>query len=217
MSTSPIASCTAHFGVVLKCNVIVQLRMTADECAKLLTLDWVSEQLTIDAQTTRWDSNERANLPNPAEMADLDLIHQNFKEAEVWLKECTMGETSLVPYEDLMRCHIECAVRYKDSADKLIRENNVRPIPHGVNVAGDGQWICYGMHKYFDYVEDGKNEKYILQMMKKRGYEGDHETLAEAWITMMFRAFCWQRLHYMVDGHKVGSEYWNSRQPVYIT
>lgn len=43
------------------------------------------------------------------------------------------------------------------------------------------------------------------------------EEVEDAWFTMMFRAFCWQRSHTMVSGvAPLPSEYWNSKMPVYI-
>jgi hypothetical protein len=43
------------------------------------------------------------------------------------------------------------------------------------------------------------------------------EEIEDAWLSMMFRAFCWQRSHIMIEGvPPLPSEYWNSKMPVYI-
>lgn len=43
------------------------------------------------------------------------------------------------------------------------------------------------------------------------------EEVEDAWLTMIFRAFCWLRSHVMIpDVPPVPSEYWNSKMPVYI-
>jgi hypothetical protein len=43
------------------------------------------------------------------------------------------------------------------------------------------------------------------------------EDVEDAWFSMMFRAFCWQRSHVMISGvPPLPSEYWNSKMPVYI-
>ena len=43
------------------------------------------------------------------------------------------------------------------------------------------------------------------------------EEVEDAWISMMLRAFCWQRCHHMMEGiEPLPSEYWDSKMPVYI-
>lgn len=43
------------------------------------------------------------------------------------------------------------------------------------------------------------------------------EEVEDAWFSMMFRAFCWQRSHAMIPGvPPLPSEFWNSKMPVYI-
>lgn len=43
------------------------------------------------------------------------------------------------------------------------------------------------------------------------------DAVEDAWFSMMFRAFCWQRSHVMITGTApLPSEYWNSKLPVYI-
>ncbi|KAH8597579.1 hypothetical protein B0O99DRAFT_79704 [Bisporella sp. PMI_857] len=43
------------------------------------------------------------------------------------------------------------------------------------------------------------------------------QEIEDAWLSMIFRAFCWQRSHVMLAGSPpLPSEYWNSKMPVYI-
>jgi hypothetical protein len=43
------------------------------------------------------------------------------------------------------------------------------------------------------------------------------EMIEDAWITMIFRAMCWQRAHYMEQGiPPIPSQHWGSKMPVYI-
>jgi hypothetical protein len=43
------------------------------------------------------------------------------------------------------------------------------------------------------------------------------EEIEDRWLAMMFRAFCWQRCHDLIEGvPPLPSEYWGSKMPVYI-
>jgi hypothetical protein len=153
------------------------------------------------------------------------------QEAEIWL---TNKLPSLIPetklsYVDLLRCQIECAVWYKDTTDKMIagkkkadivkmiKEKWKVDLPDEIDMNGDGKWIVSCIFTYVDYATQPKHSKYIYELMRQRGYAGTSSLLATAWFTIMFRAFCWQRIHYMVPGSRVGSQYWDSRLPIYIT
>ena len=45
----------------------------------------------------------------------------------------------------------------------------------------------------------------------------DFVEFAAIWVTIMFRAFAWDACHYMVEVRRVGSEYHESKMPIYIT
>jgi hypothetical protein len=70
------------------------------------------------------------------------------------------------------------------------------------------------MHLNFDYLPD------IIKDMNEQGFNDDgwggQGSVTEAWLTMMFRAFCWHRCHFLVPGNRVPSEYYGSQMPVYI-
>ena len=119
-------------------------------------------------------------------------------------KDATNGRPRL-RYLDLMNAHIKEAIYYVSRARESIDEGRARD-QYGLQV---GDWIIEGAHIYFDNV--GK----IAESLGKR--RPISRTLVEdAWMTMMLRAFLWQRSHLMIDGNRVPSQYWGSRQPVYI-
>jgi hypothetical protein len=73
------------------------------------------------------------------------------------------------------------------------------------------------MHSYFDnlpdlvdrILADNTTNDGISRLSKKE--------VEDAWLTMIFRAFCWQRSHIMIpDITPLSSEHWNSKMPVYI-
>ena len=68
---------------------------------------------------------------------------------------------------------------------------------------------------YFDYLPS------IAADMARKG--APEHLGEEAWIVMMFRAFCWWRCHYMnpresmiQDPLRIPSRYWDSKLPIYI-
>jgi hypothetical protein len=50
----------------------------------------------------------------------------------------------------------------------------------------------------------------------KRVTRIDETTIVDAWVTMMFRAFCWGACHFFVPGERVPRAYFGSQLPVYI-
>jgi hypothetical protein len=182
-------------------------------------LHWIIDSYDELRLTGYWDGNHSMSPTNGDDDSILGLISDKLVQAETWLSETFLDTRAdfAVVYKDLLRCHIECAVRYKDGADSMIKDGTKVHIPSGCNDYGDARWIIRGMHKYCDYILNGDNPAYIYQLMKGRGYTGEHSLLVAAWFTMMFRAFCWQRIHYMVSGARVGSQYWNSILRIYIT
>jgi hypothetical protein len=73
------------------------------------------------------------------------------------------------------------------------------------------------MHSYFDKLPN--LVKGIIDADTRSGERSSlrQEEVEDAWLTMIFRAFCWQRSHIMIpDNVPLPSEYWNSKMPVYI-
>ena len=69
---------------------------------------------------------------------------------------------------------------------------------------------------YFDYLPG------IAKDMRRRGFEGEDWVVYEAWFTMMLRAFCWSRCHFLHAEDAGGramviqAKYWDSRLPVFV-
>ena len=77
--------------------------------------------------------------------------------------------------------------------------------------------LARSMHNYFEGLRGmvlnviGKCRRWKPEL------ELSVEEVEDAWLSMMFRAFCWQRSHAMIpDVPPLPSEYWNSKLPVYI-
>ena len=77
--------------------------------------------------------------------------------------------------------------------------------------------LAWSMHTYFEELQS------LMQKMIKKcsiwrpELRLNVEEVEDAWFSMMFRAFCWQRSHTMMSGiPPIPSEYWNSKMPVYI-
>jgi hypothetical protein len=162
----------------------------------------------------QWNDERKASSTNNQDADFLKRVHDKCIKAQQYLQD--LNERGILRYEDLMRCHIERAVFYRKNAVDKITRGRARSTCGG-DPTDDGLRKSEGMHMYFDYVEDADNPDLIFQSMRKRGYDGSHELLAQAWFTMIFRGFCWQRCHYMVSGQRVPSEYWNSFLPIYLS
>lgn len=72
------------------------------------------------------------------------------------------------------------------------------------------------MHKYWDDFD------LIAADIARKGVK-DKELAHEAWIVMIFRAFCWWQCHWMTPGKDMiqeplrnPSRYWDSKLPLYI-
>ena len=110
-------------------------------------------------------------------------------------------------YSDLIYSHVTHAVGYYPEALQRI---NASPSKARDNYGlRDAAWIVEGGHIYFDNIPK------VIESMRDRGFDNPG-VVEEAWLTMMFRAFLWNRSHSMVDGPRVPSTHWGSELPVYI-
>lgn len=173
---------------------------------------WVLQQYeTLKSAHPEWENealaNQHANSPNKdllaASHASWDATTEYFLELE---------RTQGLRYYDLMVSHLVHAVHYWGDAWRHIREGTAR------NHYGLWDWKAEGMHVYWDYLPA------IVAEMRSRGFEGEDGLVHEAWMTMMFRAFCWSRCHFLSAGEgvvcrepvRLPSRYWDSKLPVYI-
>ena len=157
-----------------------------------------------------WENEVLANEQvNDRGLAFLDNVHDCWDDATAYFRD--IHKENPFMYYDLMAIHIKHAVGYWGDAWSNIREAKTR------NHHGLRDWIAEGAHVYWDYLPR------IVNDMREKGFNGDDSLVEEAWITMMFRAFCWWRCHSIGAGEdtaqdhsRLPSRYWNSKLPVYI-
>ncbi|KAI4091325.1 MAG: hypothetical protein LQ348_006005 [Seirophora lacunosa] len=113
-------------------------------------------------------------------------------------------------YADLVACHIKHAVNFWHEAHGRIREGKQRD-HHGLT-----DWLAEGMHLYWDYLP-----KIVEELASRLG--APQSMIRDAWITLIFRAFCWSRSHHICqreerfpESTRLPSRYWESKLPVYL-
>ncbi|KAL8700898.1 MAG: hypothetical protein Q9201_005193 [Fulgogasparrea decipioides] len=186
---------------------------------------WVLEMYdSLKVKYPYWENGFDANVPYlPDGHEFLDQVHDiwaqttdYFQELHaslvVWMQD-RFGHLPLpdmFDYEALMACHIKHAVNFWHEAHARIANNEVRD-HHGLT-----DWLAEGMHLYWDYLP-----KIVSEMAPKT--KASEATIREAWIMLMFRAFCWSRCHYVgppyaryPESSRLPSRYWNSKLPVYM-
>ncbi len=178
---------------------------------------WVLQRYEDLSQYTIWENEVEANRqPNGRDIHFLEKVHDCWDEATKYfikLQEQYSTDGLRFRYTDLMASHIIRAVRYwNDAFEHIRRENGKEPRNH----FGLRNWVAEGAHVYFDYLP------YIVAEMRQRGFDNE-QVVHDSWLTMMFRAFCWWRCHYMNPGQDMlhspsilPSRYWGSKLPVYI-
>ncbi|KAI4241593.1 MAG: hypothetical protein LQ352_007412 [Teloschistes flavicans] len=123
-------------------------------------------------------------------------------------------------YTKLVGCHIKHAVNYWHEAHQKIENKEIRE-HHGLT-----NWLAEGMHLYWDYLPDIVNEMSLTVKKELYSWNGEEmcdSLISQAWIMLMFRAFCWSRCHYMGPEHgrspessRIPSRYWKSKLPVWL-
>ena len=176
---------------------------------------WVRDQYkALRTQHLEWEDEALANAQiNERDLAFLEKVHTCWDHATAFLETLNRNAEagSHIPYTSLMAAHLTQAVGYWGDAWARIREGRTR------EHYGMRDWIAEGAHVYWDYLPA------IVRDMRTRGFEGEDERVHEAWIVMMFRAFCWWRCHCMNKGENMvkglvilPAKYWGSKLPVYI-
>ena len=149
-----------------------------------------------------WEDEHQANrTAHTRPLAFLDQVNECWDETSIYFKE--LHESRTIRYLDLVTCHIEHAVNWW--AESHRKQNSFAEREHYDLIA----WIAEGMHMYFDSLPA------MREYMQRKGVK-DGNLVTEAWVTLVFRAFCWHRLHYIVKGPIIPHIYWDSQLPVYI-
>lgn len=172
---------------------------------------WVLQQYeTLKAHYPEWENEGLANdQVNDRSQDFLNDSHACWDAATEYFVD--LQRTENLRYQDLMASHVTQAVNYWGDAWARIKEGKAR------NHYGLRPLVAEGMHMYWDYLPN------IVVAMRSKGFRGEEGLVHEAWFTMMFRAFCWWRCHFMNPGEnmvqapmRLPSRYWDSELPVYI-
>ncbi|KAL8691515.1 MAG: hypothetical protein Q9218_003281 [Villophora microphyllina] len=141
----------------------------------------------------------------------LERVQEAWDETDKYFRELASRkdlEDMQSFFPDLVACHIKHAVNFAHEAHNRIAQKTAR------NHFGLTDWLAEGMHLYWDYLPD------IVEEMK---YKAPEPIVQAAWITLIFRAFCWSRCHYFGPPHirfpdstRLPSRYWGSKLPVYL-
>lgn len=159
-----------------------------------------------------WENEAEANdQGNGRALEFLENVHTNWDKTSEYFIKLEQDKTQNFVYMDLVASHIGRAVNYWGDGWKNIREGKAR------DHYGLCDWMAEGMHMYWDYLP------LIAKDMAARNGVKDEYLVHEAWIMMIFRAFCWWRCHWMTSGKdmiqeplRIPSRYWESKFPVYI-
>ena len=170
---------------------------------------WVLDTYSVlRAAYEEWEDETVANnLGNSRDVAFLDDVQACYDKTEEYFDK-------FVPnfYRKLVCAHITHAVQFWGDATQHIDKKTARIGPSWMR-----DWVVEGAYLYWDYLPK------VAAMMKDRFGVDDEELVNEAWIMMMFRAFCWWRCHWMdlreassQTKTRLPSKYADSKFPVYI-
>lgn len=167
---------------------------------------WVLEQYTY-LQTKHkheWDGISPDVHKRPLEF--FDDLEKLYYETTDYFKSLQNRDIKPLPYLDLVRAHLSKAPFSYKAALRVPRDRL-----RGPRTFDDRRhWRGEAMHFYWDYMGD------YVKLMNENGCDNKKE-VEEAWITLIFRAMCWQRAHVFIDDSlPLPSKYYSSKLPVYI-
>lgn len=178
---------------------------------------WVQRQYEkLRVKYEEWENETLASsLGNTQNPDFLDAVHDCYDYTSLYFKRLHQRQRHFRIYPRLVFLHINHAVYYWGDATKNIREGNARKAPPDMQ-----DWLVEGAHLYWDYLPS------IAKALMNECNRLSEDRVYEAWIMMMFRAFCWWRCHWMDLSEtmensgkpktRLPSRYYNSKFPVYI-
>ena len=173
---------------------------------------WILETYdSLQADYDMWETGiDIASLSRSDWFKFFEKVHDVCHEIDDYFRDLGSDEKEHIDYGDLVASHIKYAVKFWDQAHGRIRRGEERD-HHGLT-----DWLAEGMHLYWDLLPDIVNDM-------RRKTNASESTIREAWIMLMFRAFCWSRCHYLGPSHarypdstRLSSRYWDSKLPVYL-
>lgn len=189
-----------------------------DNCSHAI---WVLETYdSLKALHACWENGIDDNIPSDC-IRVLNQIRDAWVHTYSFFRDIRIltGLPTEWFYPRLIACHIKHAVNYWHESHQRITDKETR------DHYGLTNWLAEGMHLYWDYLPDIVNEMSleVNRVTVSGGTEVSDSLIGEAWIMLMFRAFCWSRCHYMGPEHgrspessRIPSRYWNSKLPVWI-
>lgn len=112
-------------------------------------------------------------------------------------------------YIDLISAHLLEAPRSFADGEREVREG--RGIYDYLNTDGDRYGRGEAMYYHWCYMPD------YVRFMSQRGCK-NAQLVEEAWITLVFRAFLWQRAQIPIENDQpIPSQYYGSRLPIFIS
>lgn len=131
-----------------------------------------------------------------------------YDKTTVYFQGLENREKSPIKYYDLLKAHFSKAPLASIEARSRYGRGQARTHP---DYKGGHAWRIEHMYLYFEYIPD------YVKFMERKGCH-DQMLISEAWITLIFRALYWQKLHKIVDleGATIPTEYYASQLPVYL-
>ncbi|KAI4133377.1 MAG: hypothetical protein LQ341_006174 [Variospora aurantia] len=173
---------------------------------------WVLRSYNRMRRFRCWEDGigDSANGGYVSNLSFLDEVYEGWEETTRYFEKLSSQDDISFRYADLVACHIKHAVNFWHEAHERIREEKQRH-HHGLT-----DWLVEGMHLYWDYLPK------IAEALAYQ-FSAPQSLIREAWIMLMFRAFCWSRSHHMChpqerfpESTRLPSRYWDSRLPVYL-
>lgn len=162
------------------------------------------------------NSKQKPGLQSFSEKFDpfsslLDLLeyqHDLYDETTSYFQTLESREKSPIKYFDLLKAHFSKAPLASIEARSRHDRGHARTDP---DYKSTHVWRIENMYLYFEYIPD------YIKFMEKKGCS-DPMLVSEAWITLVFRALCWRKLHHIkdLDGGYIPTEHYGSQQPIYL-
>lgn len=165
----------------------------------------------VTAHGVRWETEkdweqwnrEFGDIPSPPDYGEntaKDQVMKHHSEMTDFLQK------TRVRYKDLVSEHIVLATRPLSNVPERY------PTGSAWGKEDFDPEMVGSMEAYFDFLPELAER---VQMRHEAVLTVDE--VEDAWLSMIFRAFCWQRSHVMIpEVAPLPSEYWNSKMPVYI-
>jgi len=123
--------------------------------------------------------------------------------ADLWLQPFNAHPQN--NYNKVLNEHIRMSISTYATAMEAIKNGYVHPL-----ASERRNWLAVSMHEYWAALP-GLSKRVAARSTC------DPQQVTDAWITMIFRAFCWHHSHRLVPTRTVlPSEWHGSKMPVYI-